>query len=137
MKHIRKYNEGSDNFDFLESVVDQVIDVFSDICDESNVTFRTSQGRVVVMKHQDYLDKNQNYKDFVEGLPIYGMEFTIGVWNDLSYSDTLGLMDELNANINRLKDIGWDLVDIKLNHKPNRSFSSDTIIDITFNSQNI
>lgn len=100
-----------DDFNKWAIEVDNIIDVFQDIADSYNLILRTAYGTQVVMKYQDYIDRNGTYRNFVNGLPAMGAFFDtcISIIDNSSYDKNLELMGELESKFIRLLERGWIL----------------------------
>lgn len=109
-----------DDFNKWSIEVDHIIDVFQDIADNYQLIIKTTYGAVATMKYQDYIDKNDVYRNFINGLPLgyEGFEVCIGVI-DSNYDKNLDIMGELEPKFTMLSKRGWilDSVESKYNTK--------------------
>ena len=95
--------------------------------------FETAYGTKVIMKYQDYLDKNDKYKEFIHGFPAmrYGKHifpkifFISNIIIPYDYEKLLDVLVDVNVSVGRVSDIGWKLKDFVV--KSSTSFGKPII----------
>ena len=119
MKFVRKFNNFiNESFTPDPSVVYDIVETVIDFIDDGiKIVFSSSSGD---MSYSDYVEKNAKYTNFkpvIKGGNKIISKFKITLSFGPSYkkySDTLDFMTEMKTSIGRLGDLGWTLVDLKL-----------------------
>lgn len=116
---IRKFNEAeeswqpSKDYDYekVKSDFDDVVNSLLDIIDEFDVElkFETACGHRVGLTYEEYARKGDDYKEFIEALPVMGEFFTVILWiRKMNYPLTIEVMSAMVSNIEKIKDLGWE-----------------------------
>jgi len=119
MKFVRKFNNFiNESFTPDLSVVDDIVETVVDFIDDGiNIVFSSSSGGI---SYSDYVEKNAKYTNFkpvIKGGNKIISKFKITLSFGPAYkkyTDALNLMTDMKSSIGRLGDLGWTLVDVKL-----------------------
>lgn len=119
MKHLKKFENlrmltdwglllPEDKFNKYAEEFDAILDGFLEYADMGyKLSFETAYGNAVHMKYDDYLKKNDKYKEFINGLPVRGLFFTSTIEIPYDYKVLLSILEDVQASVDRLGDIGW------------------------------
>jgi hypothetical protein len=130
MRFVRKFNNFiNESFQPDPSVVDDIVETVIDFIDDGiKIVFSSSSGD---MSYSDYSEKNAKYNNFKPVIKggnkiISKFKITLSFGPKYKkYTEALDLMTEMNTSIGRLGDLGWTLVDVKLNS--NRSATAKEV----------
>lgn len=125
MKHLKKF----ENLDFIKQLglllseeefqkwadeFDTIIESFLDYDTGFKLRFETAYGRRVIMSLDDYLQKNETYKEFIHGLPARGLKFKSTIVISGDYDSLIQVLDDIKTTINRISDIGWQSASLEV-----------------------
>jgi hypothetical protein len=131
MKYLFKYNKISESHNHAY-MVDDIVEIFVDIIEDRNVTFKSIIGD---MKYKDYLEKNSKYENFrpqVNTGRFLRSQFQIVFHSIKNYDDYINILDDMKAAIGRLSDIGWNMYNMKLG--TSAPPKNNGVVNITFAS---
>jgi len=118
----------------LENEVDNIIETMIDIIEEGEtITFGSATGD---MNYQDYLDKNDRYKNFKPVIVSKNKTVSkfniIYVPNNAKYENIINILEGMQPVIGRLSDNDWVLSDFQVTSKSkdvNNEYGKDASID--------
>jgi hypothetical protein len=98
------------DFKIYAEMFDNIVDIFIEYYDLGyEIKFATAYGRRVEMSYYDYVDKKEKYKEFINGLPIGGLFFSIDISMPYEFENFINILNSVNSNSKRLEEMD-DLV---------------------------
>jgi hypothetical protein len=98
------------DFKIYAEMFDNIVDIFIEYHDLGyEIKFITAYGRRVEMSYYDYVDKKEKYKEFINGLPIGGLFFSIDISMPYEFENFINILNSVNSNSKRLEEMD-DLV---------------------------
>ena len=103
----------------IENEVDKIINTMIEIIEEGEtITFSSATGDI---DYQDYLDKNDRYKNFKPVIVSKNKTISkfniIYVPNNAKYGNIINMLDNMQPVVGRLSDDDWVLSDFKITSK--------------------
>lgn len=99
------------DFKIYAEMFDNIVDIFIEYHDLGyEIKFITAYFSFKVeMSYYDYVDKKEKYKEFINGLPVGGLFFSIDISMPYEFENFINILDSVNSNSKRLEEMD-DLV---------------------------
>jgi hypothetical protein len=133
MKHLKKFENldlikewdlllSEEEFQKWADEFDTIIESFLYYETGFKLRFETAYGQRVIMSLDDYLQKNDTYKEFIHGLPARGLKFKSTIIISGDYDNLIKVLDDIKTTINRISDIGWESTSLEVGTMNDGSF---------------
>lgn len=127
-----------EEFQKMAQEFDKIIEPFLEYTDDGHLLkFETAYGERVLMKYEDYLSKNEKYKEFINGLPARGLFFNVILYLPNNYENLINFLSDFNSSVGRINDLGWRTSEFKISGSyDNRLVSNYIILNYGFKKIN-
>jgi hypothetical protein len=145
MKYLKKFENlnllkqwgfilSDEEFQNIALEFDKIIEPFLEYTDEGHLLkFETAYGERVLMRYEDYLAKNDKYKEFINGLPAKGLFFNVILYLPNNYENLINFLSDFNSSVGRINDLGWRTSEFKISGSyDNRLVSKYIILNYEF-----
>ena len=126
MKHLKKFENlrrikewdlllSDEDFKKNADEFDSIAEAYIEYTHEGyEISFETAYGTRVSMSWSDYNEKNEKYQEFIHGLVAKGYFFTSSVKLPYDYNKLQSFLEDVQSCVDRLGDMGWNLVEFKV-----------------------